>query len=310
MARLGDYLRAAREARGVSLEQISAPTHISVRLLEALENERFDILPGGVFTISFVRQYARLVGLDEDEAVSRLKQVARPVEMALGEWNAKKTESDDAGAKVAEFLTDFVRRHRMTLTGGAATLLLLAGGFLFFQANEGRNAEVASQPQQTQPRNPSYDVAAPAPTAARDGSYDVTPPPPTEREPRQLDVSRAESPVEKSAAVEPSKSIQLELRLTDRAWVRVVADGERVLEDNLEAGFVQTIRAQESVQLFVGNAGGVKVALNGETMQPLGPPGQVRRVDVSASGMEVVNIEPKPASEQAAPGAQPSQTKI
>jgi hypothetical protein len=79
----------------------------------------------------------------------------------------------------------------------------------------------------------------------------------------------------------------------------VVADGERVLEANLEPGFVQTIQAQESVQLFVGNAGGVKVALNGETMQPLGPPGRVRRVDVSPAGMEVVDIQPKPGPEQA-----------
>jgi hypothetical protein len=67
-----------------------------------------------------------------------------------------------------------------------------------------------------------------------------------------------------------------------------------VLEDNLEAGFEQTIRAEDSVQLFVGNAGGVKVALNGEAMPPIGPNGHVRRVDVSPSGMEVVDIEPKP----------------
>ena len=293
MALFGDYLREAREARGVTLQQISATTHVSVRLLEALEQERFDLLPGGVFTISFVRQYARLVDLDENEAVSRVKQVARPVELALGEWNTKSTEGDDAGAKLAEFFTDFVRRHRMTLMGGMATLLLLAGGLLFFQANEGQEAELALQPALTAPRNASYVAAPRLP----------------ERSARQVEVSREEDPVEESAAAEPSKSIQLELRLTDRAWVRVVADGERVLEANLEAGFVQTIRAEESVQLFVGNAGGVKVALNGETMQPVGPPGHVRRVDVSASGMEVVDIEPKPGSEQTAPGPA-SETEI
>jgi len=59
--------------------------------------------------------------------------------------------------------------------------------------------------------------------------------------------------------------------------------------------------AGESVQLVVGNAGGVSVALNGEAMPPIGPAGHVRRVDVSASGMEVVDIEPKPAVESALP---------
>jgi len=295
MAHFGDYLREAREARGVTLEQISAATHISVRLLEALENERFDILPGGVFTISFVRQYACLAGLDEDEAVSRLKQVAHPVESALGEWNTTNANSDDAGAKLAEFFTDFVRRHRMTLMGGMVTVVLLAGGLMFFQANEGLEAELASQPAQAEPTNTAYNGAAPKPPA---------------REARQLEVAHETDPGGESAALQASKSIQLELRLTDRAWVRVVADGERVLEANLDAGFVQMIRAEESVQLFVGNAGGVKVALNGETMQPIGPPGHVRRVDVSASGMEVVDIEPKPESQGALPGSQPSQTEI
>jgi cytoskeletal protein RodZ len=295
MTRFGDYLRAAREAQSVTLEQISTTTHISVRLLEALEGERFDILPGGVFTISFVRQYANLVGLDPEEAVSRLKQVARPVESALGEWNTHGVQRDDAGAKLAEFFTDFVRRKRMTLSCGLATVVQLAGGFLFFQANEGLETELASEPASNTPQTAAYQAEAPRPLV---------------REARPVEVSHAEDSAPDSAAAGPAKAIQLELRLTDRAWVRVVADGERVLEANLDAGFVQTIRAEESMQLVVGNAGGVKVALNGETMQPIGPPGHVRRVDVSTSGMEVVEIEPKPGSEATVPESRPSRAEI
>jgi cytoskeletal protein RodZ len=309
MARFGDYLREAREAKSVTLEQISTTTHISVRVLEALENERFDIVPGGVFTISFVRQYAHVVGLDEEEAVSRLKQVTRPLESALGEWNTKGADSDDTGAKLAEFFTDFVRRHRMTLLGGGATAVLLAGGFLFFQANEGREAESASRPPRIESRDASYETTAP------DASFETAAPNAPVREAHPVEVAQEEAgnnqvATNASAVGGPSKAIQLELRLTDRAWVRVVADGERVLEDNLEAGYVQTIQAQESVQLFVGNAGGVKVALNGETMQPLGPPGHVRRVDVNPKGMEVVDIDPKQQSESGPPQSQRSQTEI
>jgi cytoskeleton protein RodZ len=303
MACFGDYLREAREARGVTLDQISSSTHISVRLLEALENERFDLLPGGVFTISFVRQYARLVELEENEAVNRLQQVAHPVESALGEWNAKSVKSDDTAAKLAEFFTDFVRRYRMTLLGGAATVVLLFGGFLFFQAHEGRESELTSRPAPTAPGHPAYE-----PRQVVSAPREAEPAPAPVREPRKVEFSRGQEAAAQPSAA-PSKSIQLELRLTDRAWVRVVADGERVLEDNLEPGFVQTIQAHDSVQLFVGNAGGVKVALNGETMQPVGPPGHVRRVDVSASGMEVIEIEPKPESPTAAPPSQ-SRTEI
>jgi cytoskeletal protein RodZ len=283
MARFGEFLRTAREARKIPLQQISDSTHISVRLLEALENERFDILPGGVFTISFVRQYARIVGLDEDEAVDRLKQVARPVESALGEWRPKTSASDDTYAKLAELFTDFVRHHRMTLMGGLVTLALLASGFVFFQANESWRQELSTEPVAI-----NRDVnngARPVSTTREVGELEVV-----SRDPRNAGESRGSA-----------NSIRLELRLTDRAWVRVVADGQRVIEDNLEAGFVQTIRAEESVQLVVGNAGGVSVALNGETMTPIGPAGHVRRVDVSASGMEVVNIDPKPVTEPALP---------
>ncbi|MEX2304087.1 MAG: RodZ domain-containing protein [Bryobacterales bacterium] len=289
MDRFGEYLRAAREARGVSLGEISDSTHISVRFLEALENERFDLLPGGVFVISFTRQYARIVGLDEHEAVLRLNQVAHPVESALGEWTPREKNADDTGAKLAELIADFMRRRGMTLVGGIMTLVLVAGGLSYFQATE-------SFP--TVERAASIEPARSAQTAVSD---DAPPAPPTQGA-RPVEVLSREEPNDDASEIaQGNRSIQLELKLTDRAWVRVVADGERVLEDNLEAGFEQTIRADDSVQLFIGNAGGVKVALNGESMPPIGPTGHVRRVDVSPTGMEVVDIEPKPGAEPTPP---------
>ncbi len=289
MSHFGEYLREARAEHNVSLEQIAASTHISVRLLQALENERFDLLPGGVFVISFVRQYARMVGLDEDEAVQRLHEVAHPVESALGEWAAKDDVADDTGAKLAEMITDFMRRHGMNIVGAVMTLVLVAGGLSYFQATEGLPTDDRESISEPVADRPVLDEQAASEQAAAPAT-----PTPTQARPVEV-LSREDSP---EAAAGSQGSIRLELKLTDRAWVRVVADGERVLEDNLEAGFEQTIQADDSVQLFVGNAGGVKVALNGEAMPPIGPSGHVRRVDVSPNGMEVVDIEPKPGDEQ------------
>ena len=70
MGTFGDNLRKQREQRGLSLDAISTITKISPRMLRAIEEEHFEQLPGGVFNKGFVRAYARLVGLDEDEAVS------------------------------------------------------------------------------------------------------------------------------------------------------------------------------------------------------------------------------------------------
>jgi cytoskeletal protein RodZ len=66
----GEKLRKQRELRGIELDAISNTTKISTRMLRALEDERFDQLPGGVFNKGFVRAYARQVGLNEEETIA------------------------------------------------------------------------------------------------------------------------------------------------------------------------------------------------------------------------------------------------
>ena len=70
MASFGENLKREREMRGVTLEEISASTKISVRFLKALEGEDLAQLPGGIFTRSFVRAYAKYLGLDEDHIMA------------------------------------------------------------------------------------------------------------------------------------------------------------------------------------------------------------------------------------------------
>ena len=76
MGSFGERLRREREMRGVSLEEIVATTKIGRRLLLALEEEQFDLLPGGIFNKSYVKAYAKCVGIDEDEAVAEYMQAA------------------------------------------------------------------------------------------------------------------------------------------------------------------------------------------------------------------------------------------
>ena len=64
MGSFGEDLKKAREAKGVALEAIATATKITTRYLQAVEQERFDQLPGGVFRKSIVRSYARTAGLD------------------------------------------------------------------------------------------------------------------------------------------------------------------------------------------------------------------------------------------------------
>jgi hypothetical protein len=70
MASFGENLRRERELRGIGLREIAEATKISVRFLQALEQDRLDILPGGLFPRAFVRQYAKHLGLDAERLVA------------------------------------------------------------------------------------------------------------------------------------------------------------------------------------------------------------------------------------------------
>ena len=85
MSGFGENLRAERLARGITLEQISRATNIGVRFLEAIEREEFHALPGGVFNVNFVRQYATAVALDPEQTVAAFQKVCPPFELKLEE---------------------------------------------------------------------------------------------------------------------------------------------------------------------------------------------------------------------------------
>jgi cytoskeleton protein RodZ len=76
-ASFGEQLRLAREARGISLREISEQTRISTRYLEAIESGDLKRLPGGIFNRSFIKAYAKYVGYDEKEALEAYARTAR-----------------------------------------------------------------------------------------------------------------------------------------------------------------------------------------------------------------------------------------
>lgn len=69
---IGGALRQAREARGESVGDVAHALKLNPRQVEAIEQERFDLLPGKAFVRGFVRNYARHVGLDAEQLVARL----------------------------------------------------------------------------------------------------------------------------------------------------------------------------------------------------------------------------------------------
>lgn len=74
MPTLGEELKRRREERQIALTDISEATRIGTRFLKAIEMDNYGVLPGGIFTRSFIRAFAKQVGMDEDEAIGLYQQ--------------------------------------------------------------------------------------------------------------------------------------------------------------------------------------------------------------------------------------------
>ena len=125
MGEFGKELRSARESQGIRLEAISDSPKISTRYLMALEQDQFEQLPGGVFNKGIVRSYARVVGLDEEDCVSRYMEAYQ---------QSGQLKYDDADWIAFAENVGKSREHegqrpdrRLRWAGVAMLLLLLAG---------------------------------------------------------------------------------------------------------------------------------------------------------------------------------------
>jgi cytoskeleton protein RodZ len=106
MGQFGQELRQEREGRGVSVDQICAVTKVSSRHVEALEADRYEELPGGVFRKGIVRSYISVVGLEESIWIERFEASLRErglAEAAEPDWaefaeNIKKNRSNTGRA--------------------------------------------------------------------------------------------------------------------------------------------------------------------------------------------------------------------
>ncbi len=288
--------------RGVSLEEISSATKIALRFLDAIEREDFSKLPGGIFSRSFIRSYARYLGLDEERAVAEFQLAARPQtdfdlhRMAAGNATAARPGS------------------RTPLIGTAVAIVLLVGGYLLFRyAARTAEAPVTASPTVVTPK-PVPPPASAAPMASADatalpgvnaatgqvaaGSASGTP---TTAPPGAVPNPPAGPPAGVTSTPQPSpqtappagtktgadSDLVLQVAATDRAWVAVDADGKTVLQRVLNPNEVETLKAHKSFDVTTGNAQAVILTLNGETLKPLGRHGEVKSLHLTHDDLKI-----------------------
>ena len=154
-AGIGARLRAAREARGLTLEQVAAETRIPQRHLVAIEAGDFARLPGRTYAVGFTRTYAKMLGLDQEEAAGRVR--------------AELDEQSDEGYRPASFEPGDPARVPSRALGwfaAFAVVILLVGVFFFFRTMFAPAGELPSLIQPTtHAQAPAARKPAPAPAA-------------------------------------------------------------------------------------------------------------------------------------------------
>lgn len=257
MSSFGARLKRERELRGIGLEEIAKASKISTRLLEAIESDKYDILPGGVFNRGFIRSYARHLGLNEEDVINDYLQSLQ-----------QKSEETPAPVRTLppSATTPPVRMPLLIQVAIVLAIVIITGAALYLKKYHNRIEPPAAAPQ-TQP--------APAPT----------PPPPTETVPRVVinDFSpMPEQPVPGEKTVPPlTAPLQIDLKFTGRTWMKVTLDGQEQLPNIYQVGQTASFSATTQIEIVVGNAGGFTYLLNGRPGIPFGGPGQVRRVVIT-----------------------------
>ncbi|MGB2665018.1 MAG: helix-turn-helix transcriptional regulator [Candidatus Acidiferrum sp.] len=159
----GERLKRERELREVTLQEITSATRIGPRFLEALENEDWEKLPGGVFNRGFVRSIARYLGLDE--------------EALLGEYDLAHGAQVAAEDPPEQQINSSPRWKPAAVVLGALVLLaaLIAAGFFAWRHFSARRSMMqeppAGAPLVTEPPWPvltlASEVSTPMPAASR-----------------------------------------------------------------------------------------------------------------------------------------------
>ena len=266
--KVGEQLKAAREERGLSIAEVAQSLKFAPRQLEALEQERFDLLPGGTFVRGMVRSYARLLKL--------------PPEPML-EGMTGKFEAPDAANLAARYsqpvpFSDNARRSTFVYLGLSLAVLALGGGVAYQWYRE-RNAatQLAAAKRNAERRAaavkpaPVPVAAAPAPAPAPTVATVAAAPraqPKTVDTPSPVKVATAKVPAAEKAAPPAATKVaagvhRLVIRCDEEAWIEVKDQNERMLVSSLNPkGAERVVQARGPLTLVIGNAAHVRVLHN------------------------------------------------
>lgn len=233
----GRYLQDIRLSKGISLETVAEETRIRIDNLLLVEGENHDKLPDEVFVKGFLRAFAKAIGADEDEAVRRYQLRLKVV---------RKLAKSEADLKMPA--GKFWRRLLFCI-GALLCLIFLSILAVSIFKNKPSSTELLKTniEQPTDIENKGKATFEP--------QYDT--------EPAIVQINN-----------KPEKLI-LKITAIEETWMKIIIDDRKPNEYYLKPGDQVELEATLGYNLFIGNAGGIRLLLNSESIDVQGKSGQV-----------------------------------
>ena len=253
---VGKILREQREAKGLTFEDVESSTSIRRSYIEAIENGKYDKLPGLVYARGFVRNYADFLGLDGDAIAAQFKEEMEPevkeqedITPAPAVSAKPVTQRDESRKVTFSSGQDFKARTQGTstmtkvLSAAAVVVIAFVGGVYYFfgsdsTAEPGKGRQVAQK--QEAKNNTVIEVANS--TASASGKVD---------------------------------GVEVVATFSNNCWTWVTSDGKDVFEGFVEKGQRLTWKGNKNVNVTLGNAGAVEITSNGKFLGKAGKSGEV-----------------------------------
>ena len=314
MKSLGEYLQNERQALGISLEQISLDTRISMSMLRAMEEGNVERLPAPVLVKGFLRAYAKKIGLDPEAVIVKYQDLieerdARQEALNRFHLRMRPERSRRRGVVLIStlvllatlvFVVLWFRRSPIQPPSPVPDQEISGSEAVQATTQPASDSELRQEPSATvvqQPAEPLRTVAssesdstalkpkASQPyTASAEGSSaaETRVPYPPETAEQVLDVSSTSQPY------------VLRAEILETTWINMAIDDGEEIEYLLHPNETLTWSAVSGFRLLVGNAAGLRLYLNDRPLKSLGNSGQVVRLQLPDASLIVTSNSETP----------------
>lgn len=305
LQKFAEELRVTREAKEISILQISNRTKIDPKFLNAIENADFDILPE-LYVRAFIKEFAQTVDLNPKEIIQKyelaktgetekslntiVEQIS-PTSLSVEtkETNTTELEENPKPIKIKtrpikEFdLTDREQNKlqeapknylhsNLNIILGAAVLTLAVIIFYFALFYESSPDIIADEQEPNVSENTTrFEEKAP--------------------EQKTNQASLALTPV-------ISDSLRLSVRSSELVWIKILSDGKIIQQGIVQKNTTMNFKAKKQFGISIGNAGAVKLFFNEKQVENVGRPGQIRNITITSDTIRYLTI---PRNEKKSP---------